>query len=458
MLQQSIVNTLGWPAIPQGLAAQLITPHDAGYALSRSSYMAVGSPALVVMAEHEEHAQEAIAYAAQVRRSTAEHVKFSVRSGGHGIAGSSTNDGGIILDTSRMNSAELIDIDEGIFRAQSGATWGTIANLLAPHDLALTSGNFGDTGVGGLGTAGGVGYFARSQGLTIDHVLRARLITADGSIRWVDASHDPDLFWAVRGGATHAGVVTELEFDAPRLNSATGDARIIHQQVTQIVSDLPAFTAAWGQWIRSAPREMESFLMIQRYADGQIAVQARNVWANDQVIAARPTLQAALELAPVVAQQAELISYPQLVPSPGSAHVGQQRIKMRDVLVDQVNAPLGEAILQALDHRGTLIVELRALGAAVSDIPTAQTAWASRHQEALVASWLHPLPLDEQDAAFAPLQLLGTGSYGAYSSDIRASAAHLTWPGTTGAKLKDIAQRVDPHHLFDQGLTLTRNP
>lgn len=454
MLHRSTSMPLSWPATPRGLATQLITPHDAGYALARSNYMAVGSPALVIMAEQEEHVQEAVAYAAQVRQKTGERVKFSIRSGGHGIAGSSTNDGGIILDTSRMNGLKMLDPVQGLFRAESGATWGTVANLLAPYDLALTSGNFGDTGVGGLSTAGGIGYFARSQGLTLDHVHRARLVTADGSIRWVDAAHDPDLFWAVRGGATHAGVVTEFEFDAPRLNTTIGDARIIHQQVAYTITDLPAFSAAWGEWIRSAPREMESFLMIQRFSEGHISVQARNVWADDQVAEARPVLQDALDLAPVADQRAEMIAYPLLVPSPGSSHVGQQRIKMRDVLVDQVDASVGEAILQTLKHRATSVVELRALGAAVSDTPRFQTAWGSRHQEALVASWLHPLSLDEQDSAFAPLQQLGTGSYGAYSSDTLTSAARLAWPGTTGDRLKAIAQQIDPHHLFDQGLTL----
>lgn len=454
---QHLRTNLDWPALPQSLTNQVITPQDPGYALTRSSYMAVGSPALVIMAENEGHAQEAVKYAAQTRQDTGEQVKFSIRSGGHGIAGSSTNDGGIILDLSRMNAVELLDPSEGIFRAQSGATWGSVAHALAPYDLALTSGNFGDTGVGGLSTAGGIGYFARSQGLTLDHVRRARLVSADGSIRWVDKANAPDLFWAVRGGATHAGVVTEFEFDAPRLNTSTANARIIHQQVTYLVENLSEFTESWGQWIRSAPREMESFLMIQRYSDGQFAVQARNVWANDDVTQARPALESALQVAHVADQQAELISYPQLVPAPKSPHVGQQRIKMRDVLVDRVDSSLGDAMAQSLEHRATALVELRALGAAVSDIPSSQTAWGSRHQEALVGSWLHPLSLAEQDSAFAPLQHLGTGTYGAYSSDTRASAAHLAWPGATGERLTRIAEKVDPYHLFDQGLTLPRH-
>ena len=155
--------------------------------------------------------------------------------------------------------------------------------------------------------------------------------------------------------------------------------------------------------------------------------------------------------------QAQVVPYPAIIPTPRSPHVGQQRIQMRDVLVDHADAELGAAITEALGHRATILAELRALGGAVADVAPDATAWAGRHQEVLAATWTQPLGLAEVDASFAPLQALGTGTYGAYSSDTRASAAALAWPGATGARLRRIAEQADPERLFDRGLVLRRD-
>ncbi|MBP1326595.1 hypothetical protein JOF28_001827 [Leucobacter exalbidus] len=447
-----------WPDLPAALSEQAVLPEHADYWRLRSSYMRVGTPGVVLRPRHEDEVALAIGYAGTVRGELGTAVPFSVRSGGHGISGSSTNTDGIVLDLSHLRDIELLDVQAGTFRVGAGATWGDVAAVLTPHDLALSTGNFGDTGVGGLATAGGVGYLARSQGLTIDHVQRVKLATADGRVRWVDAHHEPDLFWAVRGGATQVGIALEFEITAPRLHSSSGDAAIIHQHIQYQVSDLPAFTEAWGDWIRAAPREAESFLMIQPAGNGRAVVEARNVWANDDTDAAIPTLQAAESLGRVLGNQAQICSYPAIIPTPRQQHTGQQRIQMRDVLVDRADAELGAALAASLTHSATLLTELRALGGAVSDVDALATAWAGRHQEVLAATWVHPRDIAAIDASFAPIQALGTGMYGAYSSDTRPSAAQLTWPGETGRKLRAVTEQADPDLLFDQGLHLRATP
>lgn len=361
-----------------------------------------------------------------------------------------------MLDLSAMRQISMIDPDAGLFSAQAGAVWGDVATALGPHDLVLTSGNFGDTGVGGLATAGGVGYLARSQGLTLDHLVRARLVLADGSIRWVNAENEPDLFWAIRGGATQVGVATDLVFRAERIGSEHADASVIWQEAAYQTDSLGDFVRGWGDWIRQAPRELTSFLSLYRVEAGRFVVQAKNMWAGTDVSGAEPVLQGAADLAPLLNHQAFLTPYPSVVPTPRSPHLGQQRIKMRDVLVDRVDAELGEAIEESLAHPSTAVAELRSLGGAVADVPAGATAWAGRHQEGLVATWLHPGGIEVQDASFAALQRLGTGAYGAYSSDTRPAFAELTWPGETGERLGSLARRVDPDWLFDNGLVLPR--
>lgn len=443
-----------WPALPATLRERAITPEHPRYHLVRSNYMKIGSPQLVVMAESDDEVAETVRYAAAVRDATGRRVPLSFRSGGHGMSGSSVNDGGIVLDLSRMRRIDLVDAAHGLVRVQAGATWGDVAQTLQPHDLVITSGNFGDTGVGGLATSGGVGFFLRAHGLTIDRIRGARIVTADGSARWVDDEHEPDLFWAVRGGGSQIGVATDFLFQAERLHSAPADTSVINQSAQYVTTDLPGFVSAWGDWIGTAPREMTSFLMLQPVNDGRVAVQAINVWAGTDTDRAMPVIESAAKLARLTNHQAFVTPYPNIVPTPRAQHTGQQQIRMRDVLVDHADAALGRAFVESFAHRTTAMGELRSLGGAVSDVPADATAWAGRRQEALAATWVRPDGKSREDESFLPLRRLGTGAYGAYSSDISPVAANLAWPGATGLRLRQIAAAVDPDGLFDQGLHL----
>jgi FAD/FMN-containing dehydrogenase len=440
--------------LPELLRNRAIGPEHPRYRLVRANYMTVGNPRLVIMAEQDSEVAATIGYAAAVREATGRRVPLSFRSGGHGMSGSSVNAGGIVLDISRMRSIQIVDATHGLVRVQAGATWGDVAGALQPHDLVITSGNFGDTGVGGLATSGGIGFFIRSQGLTIDRVRGARVITADSTTRWVDDEHEPDLFWAIRGGGSQVGITTEFLFQAERLHSQNGDTSVINQMAQYLTTDLPGFVTTWGEWIRDAPREMVSFLMLHPVNDGRVSVQAINVWAGTDVDKATPVIEAGAGLGRLTSHQAFLTPYPNVVPTPRAQHMGQQHIRLRDVLVDHADRDLGHAFTESFAHRTTAMGELRALGGAMSDVPADATAWAGRHQEALAATWVRPDGQALEDESFVPIRRLGTGAYGAYSSDTTPAAAELAWPGQTGRRLRRIAERVDPDGLFDQGIHL----
>ena len=169
---------------------------------------------------------------------------------------------------------------------------------------------------------------------------------------------------------------------------------------------------------------------------------------------ATPVIEDATKLAKMMSHQAFVAAYPSIVPTPRAQHTGQQHIRLRDVLVDRTDRRLGDAFTESFRHRTTAMGELRSLGGAVADIPADATAWAGRHQQALAATWVRPDGQTLEDESFAPLRRLGTGAYGAYSSDTRPAAADRAWPGDTGRRLRLIARRVDPDGLFDQGLHL----
>lgn len=414
------------------------------------------------MAETEDQVSETIHYVAKVRAESQQRIPFSFRSGGHGLTTASVNDGGVILDISQMNQVTLLnevevqDGKDGLVQVQAGAKWGDVAAALRPYDLVLTSGNYGDTGVGGHATSGGIGYFVRLHGLTIDRIKGVRLATADGKIRWVDADNEADLFWAIRGGSSQVGMATEFLFEAKKLADPNGEVElpIIFQQAQYNIPSLPDFVKKWGDWIRKAPREMTSFLMISKGRGQGYNVNAMNVWAGTDEEKARPTLEAAMEIGNLKQHQAILTPYPSIVPTPHDRHLGQQQIRYRIALIDYSDETLGQAIADSLEHPATAVIELRSLGGYVHDIDPMETAWPARHQEAFVSAWLQPFGEEEENNAFKPLRDIATGNYGAYGSDLSKENAQRTWPGETGKKLKRIAEEVDPEGLFDQGLTI----
>ncbi|MEO7122197.1 MAG: LLM class flavin-dependent oxidoreductase [Lacisediminihabitans sp.] len=180
---------IDYERIPDSIAANAIEPGDAGYSRVKSTYLRGGTPGLVIQVHNTGEVVDALAFA----RSNPE-VPLGLRSGGHGISGRSTNDGGIIIDLSPMKAIEVMDELTRRVRIEPGARWKDVALALAPHGWALSSGDYGGVGVGGLATAGGVGWLVREHGLTIDHLRAVEMVLADGSVVRADEQENPDLF------------------------------------------------------------------------------------------------------------------------------------------------------------------------------------------------------------------------------------------------------------------------
>src|SRR2546428_460341 len=138
-------------------------------------------------------------------------TEFVVRSGGHGVAGYNSPDGGIVLDLADMRALD-IDAERRTAWAETGLTAAEFTAAADVHGLATGFGDTGSVGLGGLTLGGGVGYLVRKHGLTIDDLVAADIVTADGQLRRVDAESDPDLFWAIRGGGGNFGVATRFQY------------------------------------------------------------------------------------------------------------------------------------------------------------------------------------------------------------------------------------------------------
>jgi FAD/FMN-containing dehydrogenase len=149
--------------------------------------------------------------AAAVRFARERNLEIAVRGGGHNVAGTAVCDDGIVIDLSAMR-AVAVDPDGRMAHVQGGALWGDVDHETQAYGLATTGGIVGHTGVGGVSLGGGIGWLMRKHGLTVDNMVEAEVVTAEGDIIRPSAHEHPDLFWALRGGGGNFGVVSAFRF------------------------------------------------------------------------------------------------------------------------------------------------------------------------------------------------------------------------------------------------------
>src|SRR2546430_2952154 len=224
---------------PRGVSGRSIRPADPEYDAARRVF--VGDvdkrPALIVRAANASDVARVVSYARETG------LELAVRSGGHSAAGHSSTDGGIVLDLRDLRALD-IDVTRRTAWAGSGLTAAEYTTAAGAHALATGFGDTGSVGLGGLTLGGGVGYLVRKFGLTIDDLLAAEIVTADGAVRHVDAVNEPDLFWAIRGGGGNFGVATRFQFRVHAVPSVVGGMLMIPATAKTIRDMIAAADAA----------------------------------------------------------------------------------------------------------------------------------------------------------------------------------------------------------------------
>ena len=432
---------IDYDGVPESLHESAVEPGDKDYRGLRHGYMQNGRPGLVLRPDEPARVAEALAYARE------QDVTLNVRSGGHGISGASTSDGGVIIDLGRMNGIEVLDSGSGLVRLGAGARWGDVADRLGAHGLAISSGDHGGVGVGGLATTGGVGYMSRSHGLTIDNVVAAELVTADGRLLRVDADHHPDLFWAVRGAGANMGVVTSVEIEAAHVNT------VVLGQFAYDAAATAAFLRAWGEIATAAPREVTAFLTLGggRAGQGPIA-QAMVVYADDDTDAAVTALEPFLKAGPVLDQRAQLAPYPALLVPHQGPHQGTGVPVSRSGLVGTITDTSAEILAGMVASGDSYFTQFRQVGGVVNDVARDATAYAHRSANFSVAALgRHAGRLDSRWTALeGELQ----GMYLSFDTRTGPEVLAQAFPEPTLGRLRAIKSRYDPERVFDHNFPI----
>ncbi|MEO3748590.1 LLM class flavin-dependent oxidoreductase [Plantactinospora sp. B5E13] len=434
---------IDYDGLPTTLARQAVEPGDPDYDRVRHNYTRPGSPALVLRPGTAAEVADALSYA------RSQVVSISVRSGGHGISGRSTNDGGILIDLCRLDKVEVLDRASRRVRLEPGARWGDVAQALAPYGLAISSGDYGDVGVGGLATTGGIGYLARSYGLTIDHILAAEIVLANGTLARVDAANHPDLFWAIRGAGGNFGIVTALEIEAYEVDS------VVYAHLAIDASDTAEVLRRWGRLVENAPRELTSFLSIypSRRRTSPVA-QVTLVYARDDVDAAQAALTPFLEIGPVLDQQAQLAPYAAIVAPPHNRHHGQGIENTHSGLLHHITTE-SAATLHTMVHSGdVLAVQLRSVGGAVNDVPRDATAYPHRTQNFSVLAATSPEHLPQLDKYWAELYPQLDGMYLSFETDTDPKRLLDAFPEPTLGRLRQLKATYDPDNVFNRNFPI----
>lgn len=439
---------IDYDAVPPSLAASAVEPGDAGYTRARSTYMRAGRPGLVLRAHSPEDVADAVAYARAHPT-----VPFGVRSGGHGISGRSTNDGGIVLDVSPLSAIEVLDAASRLVRIGPGARWGDVARALAPHGWALSSGDYGGVGVGGLATAGGIGWLNRKHGLTIDRLRAVDIVLADGSLVRADATENPDLFWAVRGAGANFGVVTAFEFHVDEV----GD--IGFAQLSFDASDTAGFLEGWGRAVEAAPRDVTSTVILGGRQPGQPQIaQVLAAVDSDDADTVIARLQPFAVVAPLVGQHVQITPYAAVLDNDqGGGHDGQGEPVSRSGLLDHITPAFARAAAQFLESGASHFFQIRSVGGAVQDVHADATAYANRSAHFSVVAF--GSARQGTSALWDELlQPFSSGLYLSFETDQRPERLGEAFPPRTLARLRELKRRYDPQNLFRDNFNIEPEP
>jgi FAD/FMN-containing dehydrogenase len=429
---------------------RVITPGDPGYDQARAVFDGGidRRPAVIVRPDDASEVAHVVALARETG------LELAIRSGGHSSAGHSTTDGGILLDLAAMKTLD-VDPAQRTAWAQTGLTAGEYTTAAAAHGLATGFGDTGSVGIGGITLGGGIGFLVRKHGLTIDSLLAAELVSADGELVHTDAGTHPELFWAIRGGGGNFGVATRLQFGLHPVGTVIGGMLLLPAT--------PEVIAGFIAEAEAAPEELSTIAnvmpapplpFVPEDVHGRLVIMGLVCYAGDPRAGER-VMARFRALAEPIADLVRPMPYPELYPpEEGDYHptaVG------RTMFVDTIGHQTAELIVDRLQASDATmrVAQLRVLGGAMARVPVEATAFAHRHSRImvnLVAFYDGPADRAVRDRWVgdfaAALRQDDQGAYVNFLGPEGPAHLHRAYPGATWDRLVEVKRRWDPANLF----------
>jgi FAD/FMN-containing dehydrogenase len=438
--------------IPQlrDVAGRVIRPDDPDYDKARTVFLGGVDrrPAVIVRVANATDVARVVALA----RDTG--MPLAVRSGGHSGAAHSVNDGGIVLDLKEMRALD-IDAEGRTAWAETGLTAVEYSTAADAHGLATGFGDTGSVGIGGITLGGGVGYLVRKHGLTIDDLLAADVVTADGQLLRVDAESHPDLFWAIRGGGGNFGVVTRFQYRLHPVGTIVGGMMMLPAS--------PDVIRSFISLAETAPEELSTIAnvmpappmpFVPAEHHGKLVIFAMlcycgAVEAGDRAVAPFRALAT-----PIVDMVKEM-RYPEMYPPDDEAY--HPIATSRTMFIDSVDRGVADTIVEHLGASTAQlrVAQLRVLGGAMARVPVDATAFAHRRSRIMVnCAAIYERP--EEVAVHEPwvtgfaaaLRQSDAGAYVNFLADEGEERVRAAYPAKTWDRLRAIKRRYDPTNLF----------
>ena len=453
------------PADVAALAAQIgggvLSAGDAGYDEARRVWNATVDrrPALIARCLADNDVQAAVRFAATHR------MLLSIRGGGHHIAGNAVAEGGLMIDLSGLR-AVVVDVDGRSARVGAGALLADVDRASQAHGLAVPLGINSTTGVAGLTLGGGFGWLTRRHGLTIDNLLGATVVTADGELHRVSAASEPALFWALRGGGGNFGVVTSFEFRLHPVGPELHAGLVVYPfaQARRVLR-------AWRDFNAAAPDELSVWAVLRKApplpflpasahgSDVVVFPLVHSGSVEDGRRAAAPVLEFGEPLASAVGPTPyagfQTAFDPLLAPGGRNYWKSNNFSALSDAALDVV-------IASATDLPGPECeIFLAQLGGAMARVAPGDTAFVARDASYIMnvhGRWSDPRDDDKVRSwarrSFEAAAVHATGSgYVNFLTEDEGERVAASY-GSNHARLQAVKRRYDPDNLFRMNLNI----
>ena len=449
-MSSSLATALDIPQLRADLDGRVITPDDAGYDEARVVVMGGidRRPRVIVRVANAADVARVVALARESGQ------QLAVRSGGHSGAGHSATDGGIVLDLRDLKALD-IDVEGRTAWAETGLTAAEVTAALASHGLAIGFGDTGSVGIGGITLGGGVGFLARKHGLTIDGLLAADIVTADGQLLRVDAESQPELFWAIRGGGGNFGVATRFQYRLHELEAIVGGMLVLPAAADVIAGFIAAAEAAPDELSTIAnvmPAPPMPFLPEEVH--GQLVILGQLAYAGGAEKGER-AIAPFRALAEPIADMVKPMPYPELFPPDDESY--HPLAVARTLFVNVIDLGVAKTIMEFLNASDAAmrVAQLRVLGGAMARVPADATAFAHRASRIMVnvaAFYEGPEDRPVREAWVsefaAALHHGDEGAYVNFLGDEGEARVRAAYPGATWDRLTAVKARYDPANLF----------